>query len=187
MSNTGDFTWSCWFKTTASGANNNLLSFTRATTGNRVYANLSLGTTNKVVCEIAFATPSIQNTGISTTNTYNDGNWHFVVLRVYNTTGAMCKINMNDTAEVVTDATPAANVFNFNSEPTRFNVGCFYNYFTGANQYTLNGTIDEVGVRQRAISDAEVTQLYNAGAGLTYPFSGGAAVQQRLTMLGVGS
>lgn len=34
-------------------------------------------------------------------------------------------------------------------------------------------TVDEVGVWSRALSDSEITELYNGGAGLTYPFTGG--------------
>jgi len=35
----------------------------------------------------------------------------------------------------------------------------------------FNGLIDEVGVWNRALSDSEITQLYNGGNGLTYPFA----------------
>lgn len=38
----------------------------------------------------------------------------------------------------------------------------------------LTGTIDEVGIWARALSSAEVSQLYAGGSGLQYPFSGGA-------------
>jgi hypothetical protein len=34
-----------------------------------------------------------------------------------------------------------------------------------------NGSIDEAGVWSRALSQADVTELYNGGAGLTYPFT----------------
>lgn len=35
----------------------------------------------------------------------------------------------------------------------------------------FDGFIDEVGIWSRAISSAEVTELYNSGTGLSYPFS----------------
>jgi hypothetical protein len=35
---------------------------------------------------------------------------------------------------------------------------------------TFSGEIDEVGVWNRALTGAEITSLYNAGAGKTYPF-----------------
>lgn len=41
--------------------------------------------------------------------------------------------------------------------------------FTGAGQH-LNGKMDEVGVWNRALTGAEVTELYNLGAGKTQPF-----------------
>lgn len=54
--------------------------------------------------------------------------------------------------------------------------------FTNSNNFTLgldsahtagryfNGYIDEVGIWSRALSSTEVSQLYNGGAGLQYPF-----------------
>lgn len=43
----------------------------------------------------------------------------------------------------------------------------------GGPQYviTTNSLIDEAGIWNRALSSAEITQLYNSGAGLQYPFS----------------
>lgn len=46
------------------------------------------------------------------------------------------------------------------------NNGSFPRYFDGA--------IDEVGIWSKALTGAEITSLYNAGAGLAYPFSSGA-------------
>jgi hypothetical protein len=39
-----------------------------------------------------------------------------------------------------------------------------------------DGTIDELGLWSRALTDAEVTSLYNSGAGLAYPLSPASAV-----------
>lgn len=50
---------------------------------------------------------------------------------------------------------------------TDFNVG---RIFTSPASYFWNGRIDELGIWNRSLSAAEVTSLYNAGAGLTYPF-----------------
>jgi hypothetical protein len=35
------------------------------------------------------------------------------------------------------------------------------------------GDIDEVGIWSRVLTSTEVTQLYNGGAGLQYPFTNG--------------
>jgi len=46
----------------------------------------------------------------------------------------------------------------------------------GGGTSPYNGAIDEVGVWSRALSGSEISQLYNGGAGLQYPFTvtGGA-------------
>jgi len=46
------------------------------------------------------------------------------------------------------------------------------NYFgcTGGNNQFLTGSLDETGIWNRALSQSEVTELYNNGSGVTYPF-----------------
>lgn len=72
-----------------------------------------------------------------------------------------------------------------------------YNTYTGGIVYDAStafqmadgalgkyvGAQDEVGYWSRALSGAEITQLYNAGAGLQYPF---ASSLKNLMLLGVG-
>lgn len=48
---------------------------------------------------------------------------------------------------------------------------------SGGSYYT--GLVDMFGFWNRAISSAEVTELYNAGAGLDYPFSAGQPMGRR--------
>lgn len=50
----------------------------------------------------------------------------------------------------------------------------------------MNGTCDEVALWNRALSAAEVTTLYNGGAGLQYPFTTGNPIQGFKTLLGLG-
>jgi hypothetical protein len=56
----------------------------------------------------------------------------------------------------------------------RFLLGRYYTNIdyneNASNPLVLDGKLDEVGVWNRALSQAEVTSLYNAGAGKTYPF-----------------
>ena len=50
------------------------------------------------------------------------------------------------------------------------------NFYIGAINYNaglmrfFNGAIDEVGIWSRALTSTEVSQLYNGGAGIQYPF-----------------
>jgi hypothetical protein len=53
------------------------------------------------------------------------------------------------------------------------------------NQF--NGDIDEVGLWTRELTLTDVTQLYNSGAGLAYPFSAGSPVVHSLSSLGAGA
>lgn len=55
---------------------------------------------------------------------------------------------------------------------------------SGASAYQ-NGKMDEIGIWSRELTSGEVTQLYNGGAGLAYPFSSGTTLPFR-ALLGVG-
>lgn len=54
----------------------------------------------------------------------------------------------------------------------------------GTNFYT--GAVDEQGMWARVLSGSEITQLYAGGAGLQYPFGGGATLAAKKALLGVG-
>lgn len=47
----------------------------------------------------------------------------------------------------------------------------------------MNGKTDEFGIWSRTLSGSETSQLYNGGAGLTYPFN----LSKNLSLLGVGT
>jgi hypothetical protein len=47
----------------------------------------------------------------------------------------------------------------------------------GSGSFVLEGNLDEIGIWNRALSGVEITQLYNSGNGLSYPFvEGGGGV-----------
>lgn len=46
---------------------------------------------------------------------------------------------------------------------------------SGVDSNFWSGDLDEFGLWDRALSGAEISQLYNSGSGLSYPFSGGGA------------
>jgi hypothetical protein len=47
--------------------------------------------------------------------------------------------------------------------------------YAGDPNYVFDGKVDLLGVWSRALSDAEIGELYNSGAGFDYPFTGGGA------------
>jgi hypothetical protein len=60
-------------------------------------------------------------------------------------------------------------------------------FYPAFGELGLDGNIDEVGIWNRALSAAEVTELYNVGAGISYPFASlyfNAAVDGNLATLG---
>lgn len=46
--------------------------------------------------------------------------------------------------------------------------------------------VDELGIWSRALSSTEISQLYNSGAGLQYPFTSATVARFMLPLLGVG-
>lgn len=69
-----------------------------------------------------------------------------------------------DGAQLGTDQTGSnATIFNGTAP---FDVGAF-----STDAQYFDGILDEVGVWNRALSGAEIAQLYNSGTGLTYPFA----------------
>jgi hypothetical protein len=85
--------------------------------------------------------------------------WHHIVVTM---DGGTAKIYLDGSL----DATGTGHDCNTTTYPLR--IGNLWN-----NAYDFTGTIDEVGIWSRALTSQEVSELYNSGAGLSYPFTGG--------------
>jgi len=82
-----------------------------------------------------------------------DGNWHFFAVT---RTATQKKVWLDETVNSVGGSYGAMN------NPTPFAIGSNWD-----NGYLLlDGMMDAVGIWNRALSNAEIAQLYNAGAGL---------------------
>jgi hypothetical protein len=100
----------------------------------------------------------------SYTNLFTDNNWHHIVVTASDAANQVyfykdgVQLTPTSGATVGTVTTGNAN------NTTRF----------GYNQAgAWIGDMDELGIWSRALAPSEVTELYNAGAGLTYPFTQG--------------
>ena len=82
--------------------------------------------------------------------------WSFVVFRRQ---GNSCFGSVNAGTVMITEATDT-------EAPANFTIGQEAN-----REGYFQGLIDEMGVWNRALSDAEITQLYNNGNGISYPFA----------------
>lgn len=102
----------------------------------------------------------------------NDGNWHMITFKSAGGTNGAVAIFTDGVSRNTGTLT-----LNTSNQVTRWGV---------RTDDTSHSTIaiDEIGVWSRAISDAEITELYNNGGGLTYPFTSSA--KKNLTLLGVG-
>ncbi len=108
------------------------------------------------------------------TATLSTGTWYHIVVTQSGTSKKMY-VNAGTpttaTATYTGGSTGASSTF------------CVY---ATANADYLNGTLDEVGFWTRELTASEVTQLYNVGAGLQYPFSSSSTFSPRLALMGVG-
>lgn len=84
------------------------------------------------------------------TSTANDGNWHHIV-GTYN--GSTLRIYFDGVLESTATGTLNTIIANLDF-----------------NRYQMSDSIDEVGFWFRVLTLSEITELYNSGAGLTYPF-----------------
>lgn len=92
---------------------------------------------------------------------YNDGNWHHMVSVADNTTGLVYV----DNSLLVNTTISTTNIAG--------DTGIGANRLGTAN--FSSGLIDEMGLWDRALTSSEVSQLYNGGAGLAYPFTVGSS------------
>lgn len=84
--------------------------------------------------------------------------WYFFAARY---DGSMLRLRVNNTEATAVAAT----------SPTvgtgKIIIGGYQNFETG-----LGGHVDEIGFWNKALDNSSLTQLYNSGSGLTYPFDG---------------
>lgn len=89
--------------------------------------------------------------------------WSLVVVTLEGSTLADLEFYMYNSEGNSTESGSGANTLNTDNVPLR--VG---EHVSGNN---FDGLIDEVGIWDRALSAAEIGELYNSGDGLAYPFA----------------
>jgi hypothetical protein len=96
---------------------------------------------------------------------YFPDQWYFVA-GVYDHAGQEIRLYVNDLTVVTLSVTTGAS----SATEENFTIGSRKTDST--YDLSFDGTIDEIGVWNRALTAAEVATLYNSGAGLSYPFLG---------------
>lgn len=154
-----EFTNVFWFKCAASTTSNQTLS--GQTTSALLKYWFLIGRNNhptfprKLVALVGGGTAL---TMYGTTNV-DDGNWHMGAIVLKSGASALYVDGNLEDSDTTSYTVPTTSM------PTH--------YFgkTGDNDSYLNGLLDESGIWSRALTSTEITQLYNSGAGLQYPFS----------------
>jgi hypothetical protein len=150
---------SFWFKT-SSASNQNFAGFACAATPSGCVYNF--GINGGTVTMYGLNSPAA---------TYANGNWHQVVMTWTGSAGTL----YIDGSSVNTNAG-----FTWSASQ--------YLYIGGINTgagwtQMMNGSMDEMGLWTRVLTAAEVTSLYNSGAGFQYPFSSAVTSSPKGTIM----
>jgi len=154
--------WSFWIKTSTQQLQGIMGSVSTANYDDRVCWMDSTGKIRATTSTINGHVPVVSPTSLA------DGNWHHIVLLFSGTSTINTKLYIDGTlANQSTYTGPYA------AGNRDFSIGFArgYNINNNWTAYYYNGYIDEVGIWNRLITETEITQLYNSGAGFQYPFS----------------
>ena len=163
---TSNFTVSGWIKTTNSGVSRNASLF-QSYSQNTSVAGFRLSQSSRKM-EIIVG----QNTGlingldykqVDSMSNMDDGLWHMWTA-VYDGSRLSIYKDGNSTPD-------ASDISTINPEYASTNyVRIGDHNFNGTDYDTADASMDEVGLWNRALSSAEISQLYNGGIGLQHPF-----------------
>lgn len=106
------------------------------------------------------AIDSVGNTGATSAGSLSDGKWHHVVM-----TKAANLLSIYVDGIFIASNGTTTFTGNYNNLITYFG-------FDGGTRF-FTGNLDEIGLWSRALSASEVTNLFNNGTGLAYPFGSG--------------
>lgn len=175
FSGTGDFTIAMWIKT-STASDMPLWTKRDTATGNGI-CKFGINATGNIYFWDYNGASFQFNPGTVSTGDVNDGNWHLVGFTRVGTAGTYWVDG------ATSGTTTAASNLSWNTNTSAIGYG-------GAGSPTefFNGSIDEPAIWSQALSSTDWTNLYNSGAGLAYPFSGGGSpTYRRLSLLGVGN
>ena len=144
---TNNSTYSTWFKTNISSPYNTTQTFLKDQTSNN--DKFAIGTTNvSGGSKLIFTRINGVDAQYNTSTSIDDGNWHHIVF-------VQKPSSMEFYIDGVLDATVAAS----------YTRGLYFNTIGRDSVYgTLNGSLDQVRIFNKALSAGEVTTLYNETA-----------------------
>ena len=151
----GDFSVSCWVKFNAGGTFETYISHWGAN-GSKAWFF------SKDASDLIRVDTSSNGTGITQTTTHGSitaTNWNHLVF-VYDDTAGSMAIYVNNSLSGTTHTDSLSTV------------AAYYIIFgaLGTSSNAMTGLIDLVGLWNRKLEASDVSELYNSGVGITYPF-----------------
>jgi len=150
---TGDFSVSCWFKTTNTSSFNTLIDKRiKVASGWQGY-HLCVYYGKDIVLQVGDNVKGWYNYLGSSGNTLNDGNWHFVTVTMDRDNTQGVKIYIDGQLKKVDNATYRTGNIDTNADLLigKHIEGSYYNFI---------GAIDEVKLFKRTLTQTEVKKLY---------------------------
>jgi len=163
---TGDISISAWVNIESAPSNNGMSIAYKWGAGNQGAYGLvyeDVGGTKQLLLNLYDSGAPGSNIEYRQNTDLGTATWHHVVVKWIASTGVATFYV--DGTSIGTDTDTSAN--DIQNGTGVFAIG---DLATGV-QWFFDGLIDEVGIWDRAISGAEVTELYNSGTALEYPFT----------------
>jgi hypothetical protein len=153
-----EFSASIWFKINSNGIRHYLVSNRNYDDG-RPMISIEVYSDNKIDCVLRSTDGTTWSADIS--DTINVGQWYHLV--VTGKVGGNLVSYLDGTAKTTTAVTAGKTI-------TGSNQNLCFGGLTVDGVYN-RATLDEIGFWNRELSSTEVTELYNSGNGISYPFS----------------
>jgi hypothetical protein len=161
---TGALTISFWFKRPTTGKYTDINKWSQAGGEHQCSYQVDLYSDNTLYFQVSSSGYVDAGRAYWASNsTFTEtSNWHFLVCTYVPSTSMIVYLD-GDVWEGTVNGTIPASIFN---SSTDFKIGFLP---LGTDLYDTS-SFDEVGIWNRALSSTEVTELYNGGDGLAYPF-----------------
>lgn len=165
FSHSNDRTFTFWIKTKASYTGSRLFGMWSSNSSGSAAAKnflcaIDQGATNAIIFFLGDGGGTTLGNATGATSV-GDGNWHFVVI-TYSSADNKARIYIDGNS--TPDATSSAFA-TVGATSTYFDIGA------ADNNAVAGCFMDEFGIWSRLLSTAEMSQLFNSGTGVQYPFS----------------
>ena len=154
---TSDISFGGWVYITSTSSYQMLLAKGENAGDTRSYELRCFGSTTQMEIQMKVAGNYVV---ARSTTAIGTGTWAHVI---YTRTGTTHKIYINGTLETLASSTPQSGSIDYSTD------ALWFGQRNGGLRF--NGKLDEIGIWNVALTQSEVTELYNGGTGISYPFA----------------